>query len=311
MAKIWEPNKAYHIARYYVDFITRTGFSSIKVFGREKLPADGAILYAPNHCAALLDPLMILLLKGTKDPVGFGARADLFKKKPIAAIMRWLRILPLARERDGLKEVSKNYAIFDEIADCLRHDVPFCIYAEGTHRAQRGMLPLKKGIFKICKTAYKDLGKPLYIVPVGVNYEYFFKQMGEVEIHIGDPIDVTKAFESQGDTPDGEFFLAQRQNLHKAISSLIDRYPKNEKGSMIPLRLLGAVISLPVFAACAIASLPVWGIAELIMMSFKDKAWTHTVYFACRGLMPLLLPFYWVFSRLGKFYRNILKDIKR
>ena len=43
-------------------------------------------MYAPNHCAALLDPLMILLLK--KEPVAFGARFDIFRNPKMAAILR-------------------------------------------------------------------------------------------------------------------------------------------------------------------------------------------------------------------------------
>lgn len=311
MAKIWEKRPLYKTARYYVDFISRTGFSSIKIYGKEKLPKDGAVIYAPNHCAALLDPLMILLIDGSKSPVVFGARADLFKNKFIGSIMTWLHILPLARERDGLKEVAKNYATFDEIADCLDHEVPFCMYVEGTHRAERGMLPVRKGIFKICKTAHDKMDKTLYVVPIGLNYEYFFRQMGKVEIHIGDPIDITKVFSEQGDIPDGEFYLEQRKKLQARMMELIDKFPREEKKCNIVLRILGALLSLPLFVACAIASLPIWGIAELIMLSFKDKAWTHTVYFACKALLPLHLPFYWIFALLYKFYGKIVNDIKR
>lgn len=310
--KIWEHRTGYTAARYYVDFISRTGFSSLKIYGRENIPQDGAIMFAPNHCASLLDPLMILqVCNEGKQPVGFGARADIFRNKYIGAIMRWLRILPLARERDGLSEVAKNFATFDEIADCLVHDVPFCMFAEGTHRAQRGMLPVKKGIFKICRIADEKLQKPLYIVPVGINYEYFFRQMGRVEIHIGKPIDISAEFAAQGDTPEGEFYLSLRKRLQAEMASLIDVFPKKEKRGNLLLRTLAALVSLPLFASCASASMPIWGAAELIMLTFKDKAWTHTVYFACRALMPLMLPFYWVFALLFNFYCKLINDIKR
>ena len=311
MAKIWENRPGYKLARHYVDFISRTGFSSYKVYGRENLPKEGSVLYAPNHCAALLDPLMILNMDGTKRPVVFGARADLFKNKFIGSIMTWLHIVPLARERDGLKEVAKNYAVFDEITDCLDHEVPFCMYVEGTHRADRGMLPVRKGIFKLCRIANEKIKENFYIVPIGINYEYFFKQMGDVEIHIGKPIDVSKVFAEQGDIPDREFYLAQRKKLQEEISSLIDRFPKKKDNGNIVLRTIAAFASLPIFAGCAAASLPIWGIAELIMCCFKDKAWTHTVYFACRALLPWFLPFYWIFALLLKFYGKIINDIKK
>lgn len=316
MAKIWEHRTGYTAARYYIDFIVKTGFSSLKIYGKENIPQDGAIMFAPNHCAALLDPLMILqVCDEGKRPVGFGARADIFRNPYIGAFMRWTRIVPLARERDGLSEVAQNYAVFDEIADCLEHDVPFCMYAEGTHRAQRGMLPIKKGIFKVCKIADAALqksGKKLYVVPVGINYEYFFRQMGRVEIHIGKAIDVSAEFAAQGDIPEGEFLLSLRKRLQAEIGSLIDVFPKkDEKKAPVLLRVLAAAVSLPIFVSCASASLPLWGIAELISLTLKDKAWKHTVYFACRALMPLLIPFYWVFALLFNLYCNILNDIKK
>ena len=45
--KIWEEDKTYNILRYYVDFTTRSLFSSVKIKGRENLPEDGMVMYAP------------------------------------------------------------------------------------------------------------------------------------------------------------------------------------------------------------------------------------------------------------------------
>lgn len=66
LRKVWQYSKSYNILRYYVDFTTKHLFSSLKISGLENIPKDGMIMYAPNHCAALLDPLMILLLKKSR-----------------------------------------------------------------------------------------------------------------------------------------------------------------------------------------------------------------------------------------------------
>ena len=47
--KVWQPSKGYDILRYYVDFTTRCSFSEVKISGRENIPTDGSIMYAPNH----------------------------------------------------------------------------------------------------------------------------------------------------------------------------------------------------------------------------------------------------------------------
>ena len=177
MAKIWEYYRGYVRARHYTDLITRSCFRSIRIEGMEHIPAEGAVMLAPNHCATLMDPMLQLLLRPHKDPIAFGARSDIFKKPRVAKILRWLRIVPLARERNGLAEVAKNFEVFDEIIDCLDHDVPFCMYAEGTHHPERGMLPVKKGIFRIAKMASEQLGKPIYIVPIGTRPEDPHEQM--------------------------------------------------------------------------------------------------------------------------------------
>ena len=161
MAKIWEEYRGYRLCQAYVNLATRSTFRSVRVEGLENVPSEGAVLLAPNHCATLMDPLLMLV--ALRRPVGFGARSDIFANPRIARILRWLRIVPLARERNGLSEVAKNFAVFDEIIDCIGHDVPFCMYAEGTHRPERGMLPVKKAIFRIARMAREQLGKPVYM----------------------------------------------------------------------------------------------------------------------------------------------------
>ena len=190
MAKIWEPYRGYTRCRHYTDLITRSCFRSIRIEGRERIPAEGAVILAPNHCATLLDPMLQLLLRPDKAPIAFGARSDIFANPRTAKILRWLRIVPIARERNGLNEVAKNFEVFDEIVDCLDHDVPFCMYAEGTHRAERGMLPVKKGLFRVAKMASDHLGKPVYIFPIGTCYEDFFRGQTRVRMRVGEPMEI-------------------------------------------------------------------------------------------------------------------------
>lgn len=307
MAKIWEESKGYNIARFYVDLCTITGFRSVKIFGKEKIPTDGCVLLAPNHSAALMDPLLVLLINNK--PIGFGARADIFRKPLIAKFLRWIRIVPLARERDGRASVTQNLSTFEEIIDCLDHNVPFCMFAEGTHYSQRGMLPFKKGIFRIAKLAHDQLGKKVYVVPIGLEYEDYFRQLKRAEIRIGDPVEIGEYFNTHADLTESEIYKRLCEEVREKDLQLLNQIPQRKKFNFT-LRALFGLICLPLFFSCACSSITVWLPAILIMGSFKDKAWTHTVYWAARALQPWFWIPYWIFEALADFYINLIKDFR-
>ena len=309
MAKIWEPCRGYTRCRRYTDLITRSCFRSIRIEGLERIPADGAVLLAPNHCATLMDPMLQLLLRPDREPVAFGARSDIFAKPRTARILRWLRIVPLARERNGLAEVAKNFEVFEEIVDCLDHDVPFCMYAEGTHRAERGMLPVKKGLFRVAKMASEQLGKPVYIYPIGTCYEYFFRGQGRVRMRVGEPMEIEAEFAKRADKPEAEIYRELCEELRERVIALIGE-PIERRHDQRALRILGTLLSLPLFALCAVGALPIWLPYLLIMRGMKDKAWSHTVRYALHLALPLFVPFHIGFERLLNDYRTLADDLR-
>jgi 1-acyl-sn-glycerol-3-phosphate acyltransferase len=103
--KIQDFNKLYWFLRYYVDFSLRLSYRSIIYVGKEKIPTDGAIIYAPNHTNALMDALVVLAMD-TKPKV-FVARADIFRNPTLAKIFNFLKIMPIMRQRDGFNELKR------------------------------------------------------------------------------------------------------------------------------------------------------------------------------------------------------------
>jgi 1-acyl-sn-glycerol-3-phosphate acyltransferase len=303
MAKIWEPYRGYTRCRHYTDLITRSCFRSIRIEGRERIPAEGAVILAPNHCATLLDPMLQLLLRPDKAPIAFGARSDIFANPRTAKILRWLRIVPIARERNGLNEVAKNFEVFDEIVDCLDHDVPFCMYAEGTHRAERGMLPVKKGLFRVAKMASDHLGKPVYIFPIGTCYEDFFRGQTRVRMRVGEPMEIGAEFARRADLPEAEVYRELCEELRERVIALIGEPIERRRRSWF--HIPAALLSLPLFAVYAVGSLPIWLPYLLIMHRMKDKAWSHTVRYGLHFVLPIFIPFHIGFERLLNFYRDL------
>lgn len=305
--KIWEEYPFYRLGRFHTNNATRTCFSSLKYEGLENIPTDGAVLLTANHCATLMDPMLIL--SSRRGLTAFGSRVDLFIKPGQAKMFHWMRMVPFARERDGLQQVARNWEFFDEIIDCIGHGVPFALFPEGRHRPERGMLPVKKGVFKLAKLAVEKLpGKKVYVVPVGLDYEYFFRGYGRAVVRYGEPMEVSAQF-ARTDINEAKLYQELCEELQSRILGLIGRIPeRNHKG--LAWRIPLAILSLPLFAVCAVGGLPIWLPQPLIMRGIKDKAWSHTVRFALHFALPLFWIFQWPFGVLLNFYRNIFEDLR-
>lgn len=264
-----------------------------------------------------------LVLYSDSGPTAFGARADIFHKRAFASALRWLKIVPLARQRDGLAEVAKNYEIFDEVADCLGHQIPFCIYVEGTHRPKRGLQPVKRGVFRIAQRAQEVVKKPVAIVPVGLAYESFFNLMTDVCIRFGEP-----------------FYLENYDKIElpevlgERILQLISDYPTRKRLPLwlsIPLALLSVPLWLVSGAMCC----PILLVSWLLGRRLEDRAWINTMRLCAKlvilpfivipiGILAFMHFPWWLavlvvlafayahslFYLLLNLYENVINDIK-
>ena len=213
-SKIYEHDWLYSALRPYVDWCCRRSYRSLKVDGYENIPQDGAVIIAPNHCNTLMDALVIL--QAFKDETVFGARADMFKKPLVAKIMFFLRIVPMVRQRDGLKNVLKNYETIDTIVESLEHKVRFCLYPEGRHRPMHSLLPLGKGLSRVAIAAVEKIGSrfPVYVIPTGIEYGDHFRFRSTCKVHFGQAINVTEIL-SKEDVPEAQ----QADNIRRILFS--------------------------------------------------------------------------------------------
>ena len=225
---IYEKDLAYSLLKPYVGWCTKQSYSQCEVRGKENIPTDGAIIVAPNHCNTLMDALVIL--RAFKDESVFGARADMFNKPLIAKAMYFFRILPMVRQRDGLRNVLKNYETMDTIIEVLEHDVRFCMYPEGRHRPARSLLPLGKGVFRAAVAANAKFGdkKPIYIVPAGIEYGDYFRYRSTCLITFGKPLNVTEFIKTLDVETDVQMMEPLKRELQKRMSELITYIPDGE-----------------------------------------------------------------------------------
>ncbi len=219
--KIWQKDLGYNMLRPFVDGTTKAGYRRVAVHGYSRIPKDGAVIIAPNHCNTLMDALVIL--RAFKDETVFGARADIFKKPAIAKIMYFLRILPMVRQRDGIRNVLKNLETQDTIVETLENKVRFCIFPEGKHRPEHSLQALGKGVFRAALAANAKFGDkfPIYIVPAGIEYGDYFRYRSTALVNFGQPINVTEFVKENPVENEVQLIEPLRKELASRMSKLI------------------------------------------------------------------------------------------
>lgn len=218
---IYDKDFGYTLLKPIVDWNLKHSYRKVEVKGKENIPADGAVIIAPNHCNTLMDALVIL--RAFNDPTVFGARADIFNMPLIAKIMYFLRILPMVRQRDGLRNVLKNNQTQEVIVATLENGVRFCMYPEGRHRPAHSLQTLGKGTFRAALAANAKFGDkmPVYIVPTGIEYGDYFRYRSTSLVTFGKPINVTEFVKSQNVENEVQLIEPLRKELAARMSELI------------------------------------------------------------------------------------------
>lgn len=188
-------NLFYSIFSYAANFGTRCHYRKIEYRGCENIPEGEHYIIAPCHQNALMEPMLVLNM--LRKPVVFLARADIFKKPVTRFFLNWLRISPVYRIRDGRDQLGRNEEIFNNAREVIEKNMPLCLMAEGRHNNRHQLLPLVKGMFRIAGATQAELGdKPLYILPVGIDYDDYEQPMSNVVVYVGKPIDVRSFMEA-------------------------------------------------------------------------------------------------------------------
>src|SRR5674476_508437 len=177
-------------------------YRKVIVLGRENIKPEDPVIYAPNHQNALMDALAVLFThKG--QPI-FLARADIFKRKAIASILYFLKILPVYRIRDGFSSLKSNDEIFVKTIDILKNKNGVVILPEGDNAGFRRLRQLKKGICRVAFQSDEATGFSLKIkiMPVGLEFSNYSRFRQVLTVAYGKPIEVSDYFESYKANPE-------------------------------------------------------------------------------------------------------------
>lgn len=176
---------------YFFKVFISTGLffycKKIVVKGSENIPKKGALLFMANHPNGLIDPLIIATNIPRK--VHFLVRAAVFKKPAVAKFFSWLGMMPIYRIRDGVQELAKNEAIFEECKNLLENQESILIFPEGSHLRKRTIRPLSKGFTRILfRTLEANPNLNIHIIPVGITYQNASVYPSKVALHFGKSI---------------------------------------------------------------------------------------------------------------------------
>ena len=225
--KIQDYNGTYSFLHRLVSFAVNRSYRKILHVGKENIPQDGAIIFAPNHTNTLMDALVILAYN--HNPKVFVARADIFRNRKLAKILTFMKIMPIMRQRDGISAVKKNQETIDKAVDVLMDKIPFCIFPEGTHQAKYSSLPLSKGILKIAFQTHEQMPQvPLYIVPLGIRYGDFFRFRSTVRMEFGKPINVGEFIAANSGLTTQEQMNSMKNLLTERLHATIFHIPNDE-----------------------------------------------------------------------------------
>lgn len=200
----------YTLLYWFVYLYFNLYYRKFSVKGRENIPIGKPVIFAGNHQNALMDALSILFAAHGR--VVFLARADLFKRKMIARILYFLRILPVYRIRDGISSMGQNEQSFLRAAEMLREGTPLALFPEGNHAGFKRLRSLKKGVCRIAFMAEEkgNFNLDLHIVPSGIDYSNYSDPGTRLLVQYGKPIRVA------------DFIPLYRENPQKALGALRD-----------------------------------------------------------------------------------------
>ena len=163
----------YFLAKIPVKTVLRLNFRKLVFVGRkENVSKSRPVIFAPNHRNALLDALLLVYAGYHFKQVVFLARADIFKQKVVAWILKGMRIIPVFRIRDGKDNLEKNRDIFSNAARILKKGNPIALFPEGKHNPKQSLLPIQKAVPRIVLPTEASVKFELnsQIVPVSIYY---------------------------------------------------------------------------------------------------------------------------------------------
>ena len=186
----------YKSMRLYVKTALWFFFRRWQLRGESNIPKNAPIIFVVNHQNAFQDAILIAC--GTTDEPWFLTRAGVFNNKFVRAILNSFHMIPVYRFRDGVKGLRNNDITFRACIDLLKASKAILVFGEGDQSMRYQLRPLQKGFARIARTTLEEneWKQPVYIVPVGIQYDHYYNFRSRVLVNYGNPITLDQSLRS-------------------------------------------------------------------------------------------------------------------
>jgi len=213
----------YWLIRPYFYFAYWIFHRKIVIIGKKNIPKNKPVIYAPNHPNALHDDLSIVY--SAPHQVVWLGRADIFKSAIARPFLKFIKLIPVYRIRDGKESLTENDKTFTTAIRVLQHNHAIGLYPEGDNSFNRQMKPHKKAVPRIAFLGGEQTGFTLdtKIIPVGLYFDQNHNFGRRCLIIFGKPLNVTDYYGIYRENP-YKATMALKNDLHQAILPLTLNY---------------------------------------------------------------------------------------
>ncbi len=169
----------------------------LEIYGKEKIPADRAVVFMPNHQSNCDPPAVFTVLP----PVLILAKKGFFRVPVLGRGMVLRGFVPVDR-----KNRDQAIGAVEKAVTALKAGHSFLAYPEGTRSRDGRLQPFKKGVFVMAIKAQVP------IVPISVSGGSRVMRKGEFAIHPG-PVRLT----IHDAVPTAGFTLAERDKVIEIV----------------------------------------------------------------------------------------------
>lgn len=194
------------------------------ILNKENVPKKNEpVIVIANHQNGVMDAMAILhtMFADRRQPV-FIARGDIFKKDSVARILRFLKIMPTFRTRDGsVKDVKSNLGLFKRAAKVLGDGGTIVIFPEAAHQHGHYMSTFKKGFCRIAFSAEEmnDFKLGVKVLPLNIHYSNYFNFRSDLMVTVGEPFTYEELFDLYNENHD-RAYLALNEKARARVKAL-------------------------------------------------------------------------------------------
>lgn len=187
----FKPSLFYIFCRYVGCFALRYFFyRKVYVFYKKPLSKSIPVIFISNHQNAFMDAFLIICTSKRHYPIFF-ARSDEFRIPILRHLLKTLRVAPLYRINQGLRNVLNNFESFNLAVNFLNSNRSIALFPEGTHYNKLHIHNLKKGIARLIlySLSQQNIKTKFSIIPICISYTDYTKSRQDIFICYGNPID--------------------------------------------------------------------------------------------------------------------------